>query len=740
MSSIPSHAWKFFRAGGFDQVRLDAGGDILNLDALDQKLWVALAAPTSGLEFDQKTLALIDTDKDGRIRAPEIIAAAKWACQHLKNAEDLLKSTPELSLSAINDSTPEGQQILASAKQILVNLGKKDANAITVEDTNDTVKIFAQTTFNGDSIVPADAASDEATKTMITEIISCVGAETDRSGKPGLNQAKLDQFFADAQAHSDWCKQAEADKNIMPLGDGTHAAVAAVKALKIKVEDYFARCRLVAFDERALNALNREEKEYLALAAKDLTITAAEIASFPLARVAAGKPLSLKDGVNPAWAGALATLQTAAVKPLLGDKTSITEADWTAMLAKLGPYECWLAGKVGASVEKLGLKRIREILGSKAKEDITALIVKDKALEPEANAIAAVDKLARYHRDLYKLLKNYVNFRDFYTRKDKAVFQVGTLYLDQRSCELCVRADDPGKHAALAGLAKTYLAYCNLTRKSTGEKMTIAAAFTDGGADYLMVGRNGIFYDRQGRDWDATITKIVDNPIGIRQAFWAPYKKFLRLIEEQVAKRAAAAESAAGAKLEKTAAAAAQPDKAKPGAEPKKMDVGTVAALGVGLGAIATVLGGLVTGLLKLTWWQWPLVIIGIILVISLPSVVIAWLKLRQRNLGPILDANGWAVNARAKINIPFGRTLTNISKLPPGAQRDLLDPYAEKRIPWKLYLFLVIVLGLALGWYLGKLDCVLPAKVRSVSVMGTNAPAYQPMPAMTNVSPSAAP
>ena len=77
-----------------------------------------------------------------------------------------------------------------------------------------------------------------------------------------------------------------------------------------------------------------------------------------------------------------------------------------------------------------------------------------------------------------------------------------------------------------------------------GEKMTIAAAFTDGDSDNLMVGRNGLFYDRKGQDWDATITKIIENPISIRQAFWAPYKKLVRLIEEQVARRAAAAGAA----------------------------------------------------------------------------------------------------------------------------------------------------------------------------------------------------
>ena len=102
-----------------------------------------------------------------------------------------------------------------------------------------------------------------------------------------------------------------------------------------------------------------------------------------------------------------------------------------------------------------------------------------------------------------------------------------------------------------------YLAYCDCYRKGSGEKMQIVAAFTGGDSDNLMVGRNGIFYDRKGRDWDVTITKIIDNPISVRQAFFAPYKKLVRMIEEQVAKRAAAADAASDAQLAATAQAAA---------------------------------------------------------------------------------------------------------------------------------------------------------------------------------------
>jgi hypothetical protein len=229
-----THTWKFFRAGGFNQVVIGSGSDLLNLDQLDQKLWVALACPTTGVEFDKTTLALIDTDKDGRIRVPELIAAAKWAGGLMKNPDDLLKGSPTLKPSAISDATPEGKLIASFARQVL---GKDDSGEVTFEEAANAAATFAAKPFNGDGIVPADSASDDATKAVIADIINCLGAAADVSGKPGVSQAKVDQFFAEAAAYSDWWKKAEADATVLPLGVNTEAAAAAVKAVKAKVED-----------------------------------------------------------------------------------------------------------------------------------------------------------------------------------------------------------------------------------------------------------------------------------------------------------------------------------------------------------------------------------------------------------------------------------------------------------------------------------------------------------------------
>jgi hypothetical protein len=693
-----TNQWRFFRAGGFDQVKLETGSDLLTLDQLDLKLWVALACPTSGLEFDTKTLSLIDSDKDGRIRAPELIAAVKWAGALLKNPDELMRGSPTLPLNAINQASPEGGLILKFAQQVL---GKAETDQITVEEASTAAATFAAKPFNGDGIVPVDSADDAPTKLLINDIINCLGADNDASGKPGVGQAKVDQFFTQATAFSDWWKGAESDSTTLPLGLNTPAAASAVKAVRTKVEDYFARCRLAAFDTRAIGALNREEKEFAAFSAKDLTVESAEIAGFPLARVAPGEPLPLQEGVNPAWSNAMAAFQANAVKPLLGDKTRLTEAEWKTITGKLAKFETWNGTKVGGSVEKLGLPRVREILSGKGRADVNALIAKDKTEEAYAKAIGGLQRLVLYNRDLNRLCHNFVSFQDFYGRREKAIFQAGTLYLDQRSCDLCLTVEDAAKHASMAALAGTYLAYCDCARKATSEKMQIVAAFTGGDSDNLMVGRNGIFFDRKGKDWDATITKIIDNPISIRQAFFAPYKKLVRMIEEQVAKRAAAADAAADAKLAQTAqvAAGTHPPPATPPTPPvtpPKVDTGTLAAIGLVLTTLLAALGGIFGKIAGLTWWQIPLALLALLLIVSTPSMVMAYLKLRRRNLGPILDANGWAVNAKAKMNVPFGGSLTAIATLPPGSQRDMVDPYAEKKSPWPKVIIVLVILAIA--------------------------------------------
>jgi hypothetical protein len=340
-----------------------------------------------------------------------------------------------------------------------------------------------------------------------------------------------------------------------------------------------------------------------------------------------------------------------------------------------------------------------------------------------------VVKAVRLQRDFGRILRNFVNFSDFYSASENGgAFQAGTLYLDARALHLCVPVADPAKHAALASSADSYLMYLDISRK--GETRHIVAAVTNGDADNIFIGRNGIFYDRKGQDWDATVVKVIANPISIREAFWTPYKKLVKVIEDNVTRRAAAADADATAKLEavgKTVAATdpnALTKPASPNAQPvKKIDLGTVAAIGVAIGGIGTLVGALLATMFGLGPWL-PVGILAILLLISGPAMILAWLKLRRRNLGPILDANGWAINGRARINVSFGAAMTELARLPKGSQRSLDDPYADKRTPWRRWVILALILILGGSWFVGKLDDYLPPQITSVEVLGDYAPA----------------
>jgi hypothetical protein len=468
------------------------------------------------------------------------------------------------------------------------------------------------------------------------------------NGFVSVDDARAAQAHFAGQALADW---EAAGLAAAPLGERTAAAHAAFTAVAEKIDDYFVRCRLAAFDARAGSLLDAAEDALKALAAGPLTAEAEAIAALPLARIIADAPLPLAAGMNPAWAVRVAALRDAAVVPLLGSHETLSEDDWQALRDQLAPYAAWLAAKPDAATQGDGVREL--------------------------------EKLARYVRDLMPLANNFVAFRDFYARQGKATFQVGTLYLDGRSCELCVAVNDAGRHAALAGLSGLCLVYCDCVRMGGAEKMSIAAAVTAGDSDQLMAGRNGVFYDRQGRDWDATVVKLVDHPIGLRQAFWWPYKRLARLVAEQLQKLAASKAREAEERLAAGALGASKQTGAGASkAAPPPFDVGKFAgifaAIGLAVGAIGTALATVATGLFALKWWQLPLVLAGVVLLISGPAMVLAWFKLRSRNLGPILDANGWAINARAKINIPFGTSLTQVAQLPADAERSLSDSYAE--------------------------------------------------------------
>ena len=632
-----TYDWKFNLIGGITRVSIETGDDIAHLDELDQKLWTVLSCPVKGLEFDEKTLALMDSDKDGKIRVNEVIAAAQWLRNVLTDMDYLTEGKDSIEFSQIKSDTEEGKQVIESARLILSRLGH-EKEGISLADVNDYLAIYEE------------------------------------------------KCKEDYTAHD--------EPFTPPYGEKSDDAETAVNAIRAKVADFFMRCKLVQFDGDAAPVLDVQVDKIATISGNDLGNSMDEIAGYPLARPCKDALLPLTGGINPAWQAAFATLKELVLDVDFPGRESISEAEWNGILAKVDAYTAWKNAGETAMTEAVA-----------------------EQVKTHAAAIEPVEKLLRLCRDYFRLLHNFVVFKDFYRRDDniQAVFQAGKLYIDQRCCELCIKVEDLPKTIASAGKSGMYLLLCHCVSKVKGKEMDIAAALTDGDVKDLHEGKNAIFYDRTAQDWDVTVTKIIDNPISIRQAFWSPYRKFGNWVTDKIAKNAAEKESkqfdemttkadAGTAEFQSKVAAAKEGEtvvaadkKADDKKAPTPFDIakfaGIFAAIGLALGYIGSFfvdLGGFVAG----KWYNILLLIGFIVIVISGPSMLLAWLKLRKRDLGPVLNANGWAINANVKVNTTFGATLTSMAKYP---RLVMTDPFADKKMAWwkKTLIWIVILAAL---------------------------------------------
>lgn len=700
------HEWKYCSLGGVARVSITSGEDIAHLGELDQKLWTVLSCPTDGLNINRAMLDLIDTDHDGKIKVQEVVSAAEWITSLLKDKDALLEGGDTLSLDGIDTSTETGKRLHASAKQILSNLGL-EKNEISVAEASDGVAIFKGTKANGDGIITSISAGDDTgLKTLIEDCIAvnASSSPTDRCGEKGITAEMIEAFYAACSDYAAWNDAADADKDsVLPYADNTDAAYKAFCSVKDKVDDFFIRCKLLRYNAEAAGAVDNSIEKIAGISGGEIVSSREVLSECPIAKPNAECVLP-SDGINPAWEDKLNALKSLVGNDGFDSAKGTTEADWTVLCGKFAPYAAWLGAKKGAEVEPLGLARVREIIASNRKAELLSLVEADKALTQEAESIDEVKKMMLLYHDFGRLLRNYVIFNDFYARdpENRAIFEAGQLYLDQRCCDLCVRVTDMGGHADMAKLSGMFLIYCTCVSKKCGKTMDIVAVMTDGDTSELRVGKNGVFYDCDGNDYDATVIKVVDNPVSIKQAFWSPYRKFWEFCVGLINKSASEKDSKIMSDMQSkagdvasnpSAAGAAATTSTKQSFDIAKF-AGIFAAIGLAIGYIGQFFVKLAQGVADAKWWQILLVIVAIMLVISGPSCFIAWSKLRKRNLGPVLNANGWAINSKVLVNILFGSKLTSVAKYP---KLKMNDPYVRKRSPWKVALWVVLLLIIVL-------------------------------------------
>ena len=691
-----THSWRFFRSGDFEQPILSTAADLAALGQLDQKLWATLACPTERLNISEKFLKLIDANNDGRIRVPDIITVVDWSLARLTDPDCLFSQRP-LTLNDIKP-TPENHNVLSAAKRLLILLGRSQDDSLSEADTQDLAVIFPADQPNGDGLIPIQLTTDTELQAAIANIIKVLGADKDRSGEDAVSAEKINSYYEQVETVKAW-HSSVSDEVKHPFAQQTDSVIALLDKLKNKINDYFTRQSLIAYDARAAEIMAADESELVRLSASDLSHIE-NLKDLPLANLQQKEGISFKQGLNPAWQADILALYETAIKPKWGEIEHLTAAQWQELLDQAQAYFTWQSEQPKVAVlDHFTVAEVLAIYSQQKQSQLLELIATDLEVSEAAEGWVNLDKLLNMQQHLVPLLRNFVSFADFYGRKEKAIFQAGQLFIDGKSCDLVVEVNDVNAHSVIASQSNSFLIYCVCKRRGqpvNGREECNIVALVSAGVDHeLMVGRNGLFYDSQGNDWDATIVKVIENAISVREAFWSPYRRVATMISEQIQKLASNQNNQTVANVSEKVTSKKKAD--------KDFDIGRFAgifaAFGLAMGALGTALAATFSGLFMLQWWQWPLVVLGLLIVVSGPSMLLAWFKLRRRSLGPILDANGWAVNAQARINIAFGASLTQVATLPKGSARSIKDPYTVRKT-WPWLLLGLLMAGLAATWY----------------------------------------
>ena len=705
MPSLP--VTRFARFGRTYQLLIRNVHDLERAVQLDEALWVATAAPiTSFIDCDKTFLALLDNDGDGRIIAEDVRGAITWMIQTLRDTSGVETGSTTLLFASLNESG-DGKKIGDAARVALQRLGATDSTRIELAQVRTSLEARKQFPVGENGVIVPAATDAEDLKAFLTDVITVTGGADHPSAAKGVDIVTLDKFIELATKWLDWETQGLVTDGkptaIKPLGDATGAAFDLFASLRTKLTQYFAQCELVAFEPSTADKFMTRYGELKTADLADAAKIKALLEESPLAAPRADGALEFGDRLNPEFAAKLAAFRDTVAQPLLGRAlTRLTAADVAAVADKLSGYENWLASKPSTEASVLASDKLRGYLAPTFAERTRAIIATSKDVAEANDLLRLVEKIVLYQANMIRFCNNFVSMPELFDVRLSAMFEMGTLVMDARRFNLSVKVENRAEHSSFAGSGGTFIMYILAVLKNKAETMELAIPVTAGLRGNLIVGKRGIFIDMQGREWNAQIVQILENPISLKEAIVAPFHRIGQMIKSRIEAMQGAAQKnleTAGTTAIATVESAATAPKPPPPPAPAPAPAGgglpvALAGGGIAIAALGSAAAFISQTIASLRYWQVCSLILSAIAAVLVPSLILAWLKLRKRDLSAILEGCTWAINPRLRMTGKLAKDLTQTPHYPEASIGAPAPSKLIKTLLWILGVSLVVWFG----------------------------------------------
>ena len=652
----------FRRFGRSYQAVIRSAKDLQAAVELDEALWVATASPIDGLDADPVFLELIDADGNGRIMCWEMRDAVDWMLDVLADHSGVNDRSETLALDAINGDSADGRHIRAAAQKILRLLGNGDA--LTLDQVRQVKSQVTSSSVSEAGVVLPNATEDVDIGRFLTDIITAVGGAPHPSDAVGVDETQLDAFLAELASYLQWRRRGQAPaggqtNDIFPLGERTVEAYELFRALRPKLDQYFAQCHAVALDESLLGRMGWTAEELDRLDLDDTAAIDRLLSEAPIARAVPSLTLSFDVPVNPRDESALEAFRETVAKAVLGSlPVSLSARQWEQIKQFFAAHDAWAQAKPASNIAAVDAVYLEAYQDDRYARAVRELITHSRETAFHLDSIRLVEKLILYQAGLLDLANNFIAFPYLYDPADRAMFEMGTVILDGRRFTFAVKVTDRNEHLKMGATANMYLMYVQVTPRGEESPFELAVPVTAGSKGNLCIGKRGIFQDRAGLEHDARVVRVVENPISLGEAMVSPFVRLGRMLTGKIESITGKAEqkfdTQAQASINQVGETPAAQQAQSPG-----MSGGMLMGAGVALAALGSALAYITQKLSETSWVAIVIAIGGAILAVLLPMVLVASLKLRKRDLSAVLEGSGWAINARMRLTRKQGRVFT---------------------------------------------------------------------------------
>lgn len=679
---------RYANLGGQAQMLVDGPDDLARIHELDPARWAATSAPLEDLHLDPDLASKL-VEGGTRLRVSHLLEARNWLMKRLASTAPVSERRDEVALTELAEGA-DGARLRAEAEAVLEELEAEDRGRLSLTQLRRFRKNFDTTLANGDGIVtPAEVPDPEAAE-LARWIVHAIGGRDDSLGAAGLGHPEIQEFTESAARYLAWSARPGEDPALEPFGDLTDNAAALVDELGPKIEEWFLQCALLETEGHRLQAIGATEDELRALMRADHATLHDHLARTPLAEPRVDAQLPLTTGINAVFSERMRELTEVVLTPVLGPEPEVLDqSGWDRVQAHLRRYRAWRAERPAEPFHEVPARLLEadvlEDLGARLGEVVDI----DLSASDRLAALEDLEKLLLLCRSILALARNLVSFQALYDPERPALFQMGSLVIDGRRLDLTVRVRDRAKHKKVAEASETFLVYATIFDAAGKPAFEIAAPITAGQRGGLRVGKRGILLGRDGKEWDAEVVDVIEAPISIAEAVRSPFVRIGTFLSERI--QALAASTLESAQQTLTSGKVPAEAKAAPPAEAPRSSFQNVAVM---LSIATAALGSAAAFLLKVLAETNPLKLmgslVGIVLLVAFASGFLGWLRLRRRDMSPLLEANGWAVNVPLALTRELGLLFTRRPALPG-------DPVVSSR--WRWILLLAFLLVTLLMW-----------------------------------------